>query len=145
MDFNAEDFNGFFYTSDKQIRKMDDMLIIARIIEKYPDFSRMDDENTLKQVFSVIVSDTKFIHELMDDFDVNVKELFSIIYRRYSFIFNGCYTTKIQKLISGRAYAKQIGRASSGRRLRRGKSGAGKAVQVSRPGERQKVKKAVSA
>ena len=108
LDFNTDDYNGFYYTSEKHIRKMDDAFIISKIIEKYPDFGNKDDENSLKQIFSVIVSDSKFINELLKKYDLTVKELFSIIYRNYSFIFNSAYTSKIRKLISGRSYARAI-------------------------------------
>ena len=38
LDFNVDDYRSFFYTNDKQIKKMDDSFVISLITEKYPDF-----------------------------------------------------------------------------------------------------------
>lgn len=106
LDFNSDDYNGFYYTNEKQIRKMDDEFIISKIIEKYPDFVSASSENLLKQVFMIVARDSKFIKELTERYDITVQELFSIIYRNYSFLFNNCYISKIQKLVTRRSYAK---------------------------------------
>ena len=106
LDFNTEDYNGFFYTSDKQIKKMDDAFIVSKIVEKYPDFTTNGNENLLKQTFMVIARDSRFVNQLLKDYDLTVSELFSVIYRNYSFIFNPCYISKIQKLVTRRSYAR---------------------------------------
>lgn len=106
LDFNSDDYDGFYYTSDKQIKKMDDAFIISKIVEKYPDFVSSENENLLKQTFMVIARDSRFINQLLKEYDLTVSELFSIIYRNYSFIFNPCYISKIQKLVTRRSYAR---------------------------------------
>ncbi len=37
-DFSSDDMNSFFYTNDKQLVRMDDRFILAKVTEKYPDF-----------------------------------------------------------------------------------------------------------
>ena len=106
LDFNVEDNNGFYYTSDKQIRKMDDTFIMSKISEKYPDFISDSGENLLKQTFMVIAKDTKFLKQISSEYDIPISELFSIIYRTYSFLFNPCYISKLQKIVSKRLYVK---------------------------------------
>lgn len=106
LDFNTDDYNGFYYTSEKQIRKMDDSFILSKLIEKYPDFVPSNAENLLKQTFIAITRDSKLINDVVEFCDITVHELFSVIYRNYSFIFNGSFISKIQKLVSNRSYAK---------------------------------------
>jgi len=123
LDFNTDDYNGFYYTNEKHLKKMDDKFILSKVIEKYPDFSKSDDENILKQTLSVIASDTKFIKRIISELGITVEELFSSIYRKYSFIFNGSFISKIQKIISGRAYAREVKRrVGKGKTSGRGKS-----------------------
>lgn len=116
IDFGGEDFNGFYYTNEKQIRRMDDAFIISKIIERYPDFTLSNSETTLRQLFLVIASDSKFIRELTTSFDLEVPELFSIIYRNYSEIFNSLFITKVQKLISRKSYAKSAIKSGGARK-----------------------------
>ena len=103
----TDDSNGFFYTNDAHIKKMDDDIIIAKIIEKYPDFEISHNENLLKQAFMVILSDNKLIESIMNLYDITQSELFSIIYKKYSHIFSKCFITKITKNISVKSYAKR--------------------------------------
>ena len=118
LDFN-EDSNGFFYTNEKQIKRMDDDIILSKIIEKYPDFVPENDENTLKQILPVIVNDSKLITDVVEYFGINTLELFSIIYRRYSFIFNKCFTTKLHNIAKCKAYARNIGPKRAGKPARK--------------------------
>ena len=144
LDFNSDDYNGFYYTNEKQIKKMDDSFIISKIIEKYPDFSDKNSENLLKQVFMIVVKDTKFINEITKKYDITVQELFGLIYRNYSFLFGACFITKLQKLVSRRSYArasktirrkksKRIGRPSRKRACAKGKARTRKSIQVPVP------------
>jgi hypothetical protein len=106
LEFNSSDYNSFYYTNDKQIRRMDDKFILSKIIEKYPDFSDKSCENLLKQVFMIIAKDSRLINGITKKYDISIKELFGIIYRNYSFLFNPCYVAKIQKLVKKSSYAK---------------------------------------
>jgi hypothetical protein len=118
LDFN-EDSNGFFYTNEKQIKRMDDDIILSKIVEKYPDFVPDNDENTLKQTLSVIVNDSKLITEVVEYFGINALELFSIIYRKYSFIFNKCFITKIHNIAKCKAYARNAVPRRAGKTARK--------------------------
>lgn len=114
-DFNSEDFNGFFYTADKHIKKMDDELIISKIIERYPDFADKDNENLLKQVLVAIAYDTRFINSLSKELEFTPIELFGAVYRKYSFLFTSCFTTRIHNIVKNRSYGKNTGRKISKR------------------------------
>ena len=107
LDFNSDDFSGFFYTNDKQIRRMDDAFILSKIVEKYPDFVPEKGENIVKQVFLVIANDTKFINKLTKELDIDPLTLFEIVYRKYSYIFNKCYINKLQRIIGKKSYARK--------------------------------------
>ena len=106
-EITTEDSNGFFYTNDSQIKKMDDDIIIAKLVEKYPDFEYTNNENILKQAFMVVLSDHKLIESVLNLYDITQAELFSIIYKKYSHIFSKCYITKLHKNINQRSYAKR--------------------------------------
>jgi hypothetical protein len=97
---------GFCYTGDKHIKRMDDSFILSRITEKYPDFNPSSSESVLKQAFMVVASDTRLINELTSKYDITAHELFKLIFRNYSFLFNPCFVSKLQKIVSKRAYAK---------------------------------------
>ena len=106
-EITTEDSNGFFYTNDTQIKKMDDDIIIAKIVEKYPDFEITNSENILKQAFMVVLNDYKLIESIIDLYDITQIELMGIIYKKYSHIFSKCFITKISKNIKHRYYAKR--------------------------------------
>ena len=106
-EITTEDSNGFFYTNDTQIKKMDDDIIIAKIVEKYPDFEITNSENILKQAFMVVLNDYKLIESIIDLYDISQIELLGIIYKKYSHIFSKCFITKINKNIKHRYYAKR--------------------------------------
>lgn len=117
QDFNSDDYNSFYYTSDKQIRKLDDKFIMSKIIEKYPDFIGNKSENIIKQVFVAITSDIKFIDELSKKLDMTIFDIFKVIYRNYSFIFNKCFINKIQKIIKANGYG--VHESTKGSRIRK--------------------------
>lgn len=48
IDFNGQDENTFFYTSDKKIAKLDDEYLLAKIQERYPELNQNAEEYTLK-------------------------------------------------------------------------------------------------
>lgn len=102
FDFSSEDFNGFYYTSEKKIRTMDDAYILSKVVERYPDLNASNTESNLRQVFLAIATDKRFIKDLAKKLDLDVYEVFSIIYRSFPDIFSAAYITKVQKLINGR-------------------------------------------
>lgn len=106
-DITSDDSNGFFYTNDSHIKKMDDDIIISKIVEKYPDFQYTNNDNILKQVFMVVLSDHKLLENIIRTYDITQIELFSIIYKKYSHIFSKCYITKLFKNINDNSHAKR--------------------------------------
>lgn len=104
LDFNVDDYSSSFYSQEKQLKKLDDDYIMSKIIEKYPDFTENRKEQMLKQVLVVFVNDNKHVNEILDYFDIDIFELFKVIYRKYSFIFSTCYTNKIHDIIKYKKY-----------------------------------------
>lgn len=107
LDFNSDDSNGFYYTSEKAIRKMDDAFVIAKLAEKYPDFSHDTRENSLKRVMITMVADTRHIAYVMDECSIDIYELMMVIYRNFSYVFNKCFISKIRNLMSRGTHAKK--------------------------------------
>lgn len=108
-DFNidSQDINLFYYTNDKHIRKMDDKFILSKVQEKYPDLTQNSDDNILKSVISIIMSDSDLMQQIESEYNLNTFDVIKIIYRNYEYVFNTCFITRIQKIMKNRKYAKQ--------------------------------------
>ena len=107
LDFNSDDSNGFYYTSEKAIRKMDDAFVISKLAEKYPDFSHDTRENSLKRVMITMVADTRHMAYVMDECSIDIYELMMVIYRNFSYVFNKCFISKIRNLMSRGIHGKK--------------------------------------
>ena len=107
LDFNVDDYRSFFYTNEKQIRKMDDSFVISLITEKYPDLVQSNKESVLKQAFMLFLSDSNHVKYILDYCDITIHDLFKIVYRSYSFLFNTCFTNKVRNAIIHRCYARR--------------------------------------
>ena len=107
LDFNVDDYRSFFYTNEKQIRKMDDSFVISLITEKYPDFVQSNKESVLKQAFILFLSDSNHVKYILDYCDITIHDLFKIVYRSYPFLFNTCFTNKVRNAIIHRCYARR--------------------------------------
>ena len=91
LDFNGNDSNGFYYTSEKALRRMDDAFILLKLAEKYPDFRHETPENSLKRVMVAMVGDSRYMSEVMDECSVDIYDLMTVIYRNFSYVFNKCF------------------------------------------------------
>jgi len=106
LDFNS-DGNGFYYTSDKQIRRMDDSFILAKLTEKYPDLDPASSELILKQVITVIANDGVLIESLKTDYDIDAFEVFKTLYRNYDYVFTKGLIDKIKATAKGKRYVRR--------------------------------------
>lgn len=106
LDFNSDDFNGFYYTSEKSIRRMDDVLILSKLGEKYPDFRHDTNENVLKRVLCAIMDDTRHLKFVMEECQIDIYEMMKVIYRNYSYLFNKCFISKMKKLLSRKGHVR---------------------------------------
>ena len=106
LDFNSDDFDGFYYTSEKSIRKMDDSLILSKLSEKYPDFRKDANENILKRVIFTMMDDTRHISYVMEECSIDIYEIMKVIYRNYSYIFNKCFISKMKSILSRKAHVR---------------------------------------
>ena len=107
LDFNCEGIGSFYYTNDKQIKNMDDSFILAKITEKYPDLSPSKKENIIKQAIILFLVDSKHVKSILDYFDISIHELFAVLYRTYSFIFNTCFSNRIHDIIKTKCYVRR--------------------------------------
>ena len=100
LDFNGDDSNGFYYTSEKALRKMDDAFVISNMSEKYPDFSHETNENSLKRVMIAMIGDSRHIEQVLDKCSIDIYELVTVIYRNFSYVFNKCFISKMRSVMS---------------------------------------------
>lgn len=105
-DFTQEDLNGFFYTNDRRIKRMDDELVVAKLAERYPDLLERDNENLCRLAFHAMATDTKFINEVTKFLGMTAVELFAVVYRTHTFLFNSCFVAKIHKIVKRRSYGR---------------------------------------
>jgi hypothetical protein len=110
LDFN-NDGNGFYYTSEKQIRRMDDAFILSKITEKYPDLDPSSSELVLKQVITVVSNDSSLMKSLREEYDIDVFEVFKTLYRNYEYVFTKSLIDKIQTTIKNKRYVRDAKRA----------------------------------
>lgn len=106
LDFNSEG-NGFYYTNDKQIRRMDDSFILAKLSEKYPDLDPSSSELILKQVIIVIANDGILMESLKSEYDLDAFEVFKTLYRNYEYVFTKGLIDKIKATASGKRYVRR--------------------------------------
>ena len=109
---DANSLNSFYYTMDNRLKKLDDKIILAKITEKYPEFRLDTPEKILKNVIFAIFNDSKFISEIVEYFDMTLNELFIVIYRHYSYMFNTCLIKKIKESIKRKPYVRKFAKES---------------------------------
>jgi hypothetical protein len=98
--------NSFYYTNERHIKKMDDVFILSKIQEKYPELTQDSSENILKSVITLIMNDTKYMEEIENEYNLNSCDILKIIYRNYEYVFNACFITKLQKLMQRKKYGR---------------------------------------
>ena len=106
LDFNSEG-NGFYYTSEKQIRRMDDSFILSKLTEKYPDLDPSSSEQILKQVITVIANDEALIESLKSEYDIDAFEVFKTLYRNYEYAFTKGLIDKIKATTNRKRYVRR--------------------------------------
>ena len=104
QEIDSSTFNSFAYSQEGHIRKFDDEEILAAITEKYPDFNSESKDVTIRQVLILFLNDSQYVTTILDHFDLDIMELFKILYRKYSHIFSPCYTNKLHKILAYKHY-----------------------------------------
>lgn len=107
LDFNGNDSNGFYYTSEKALKKMDDAFVLSKLSEKYPDFSHETNENSLKRVMIAMMGDTRHVAHVLEECSIDIYELTTVVYRNFSYVFNECFIAKMKELMSRRIHGKR--------------------------------------
>lgn len=98
------DISSYFYKSyykdDSLFTKLDDSVIINKILKKYPDFKYEVDTKELKKMFLNILDDYVFIWSILDSQKITIKEFLTTIVRNYDKMFNSIvYYRKIQEKV----------------------------------------------
>lgn len=104
QEIDSSTFNTFSYSQENQLRRFDDDVILASITEKYPDFNPESKDLTLRQVLVMFIDDSKYVNEVLEHWDIDIMDLFKIIFRKYQHIFSPCYTAKLHKILAYKHY-----------------------------------------
>lgn len=98
--------NSFFYTNDKTLNDLDTQDIVISISRKYPDFNPSNDDSLVKKTFKEILDNDQFMEYILTFYNINIFDLFKILYRNFSSIFKGQYLKKIRDQLATKTYAK---------------------------------------
>lgn len=103
-----KDFEKYFsYSLDSMISSFDDAEILKSIIEKYPQFLPSTPEKDLRKMFLDILLDRKLIKYITKYYAINLKELITIVYQNYPFIFtSSVYVRKLFSTVKQHRYLK---------------------------------------
>ena len=108
----AENLVSKIFYSSASISSIDDEIILGYIFKRFPDFRLPADlkitkelEKNLRLKLIDIMSDKEFIFDLMDRHEIGIQDIFRVICKYYSFIFNSIiYIKKLQKIIEDNGY-----------------------------------------
>ena len=104
--FEASVDTSFFYTSDRQLNAFDDVEIIQKIVDKFPNFVQKNKDTLLKKTLLIALDDNDFILDLLDYYQISIMDLIRIIYKQYSSLFNQLFIKKIREKIICKHYEK---------------------------------------
>lgn len=104
LDSNVE--TSFFYTNDKFINSIDNIDIIAVLLEKYPNLNSQNTDSVLRKTIIQILDDDEFIKYILNYYNMSIYDFFKVLYKQFGAIFNGIYLKKIKKTIENKEYAK---------------------------------------
>lgn len=104
------DLNDFFYTVDNIADKISDQFILEDIKKKYPKlFNEEISMACLKKAFIELVDNENYINSLLDKFDMRFTELFEVLYRQFSVIFeNKLFVKKLSAIMYNKSYANRL-------------------------------------
>lgn len=60
----------------------------------------------LKRLLVAILNDNEFVKWLLNYYDITILDLFRIITKRYSFMFNSYYSAQLNGLMKRKAYVR---------------------------------------
>jgi len=99
--------NSFFYSNDRNLRKSDDILILSKIREKYPDFIESNKDIVLKKLLVIFLDDNAFVEEVLSYFDISIQDLMIIIFRSYGHILNSYFLTTLHEQLKNKKYVRR--------------------------------------
>lgn len=105
-DFNSTVDTSFFYTNDKHLNAIDDVEVINKIMEQYPEFNQKNKDTQLKKIFLQVLENDEFIEDLLDYYALTIFDFFKIIYKNYSSLFNALFIKKVKDGIKNKKYAR---------------------------------------
>lgn len=95
----------FFYTSDKALDAMDDNDILDEIIQKYPKFGAENLDKEIKAAFIQVLNDKDLMIHILDYYNINIYEFFTIVFKKYAPLFKGAYVKKVKQSLRYKSYA----------------------------------------
>lgn len=102
--FNSSVDTSFFYTSDKKLNAIDDADILKQMQLQYPEFKQTTKDSQLKKVFLEMLDNEDFIKQIMQQYDLDLHDLFKLVYKQYSSLFNALFIRKVKDKLQSHNY-----------------------------------------
>ena len=99
----------FFYSNDRFLDTFDDMQIYETLKAQYPSIAseKCDDKQKRKIVLDLLNNES-FVAEILEQYNMNVLDLFKFMFRMCPSLFKGFFIKKVQATIKNKAYAKNV-------------------------------------
>lgn len=101
---NSSICSSFFSTSDSEIQALDDLEIITRFTDKYPDFNQHTKDMYLRKQLLVILEDKQFILEIMRYYSLNINDIITLLSKYYGSLFNAIFIKKVKLILTNGNY-----------------------------------------
>ena len=95
----------FFWTSDKFIDSLDDQHILRSLQAKYPALAPNADEQEQKKQIIQLVNDKPFMESILSWYNIDVFDLFKLMYTYFGNVFKGPFLKKIKLEMKNKTYA----------------------------------------
>lgn len=102
--FNSSVDTSFFYTSDKKLNAIDDADILKQMQLQYPEFKQTTKDSQLKKIFLEMLDNEDFIKQIMQQYDLDLHDLFKLVYKQYSSLFNALFIRKVKDKLQSHSY-----------------------------------------
>lgn len=102
--FNSSVDTSFFYTSDKKLNAIDDADILKQMQLQYPEFKQTTKDSQLKKIFLEMLDNEDFITQIMQQYDLDLHDLFKLVYKQYSSLFNALFIRKVKDKLQSHSY-----------------------------------------
>ena len=102
---NAEGQNSFFCTDEQFVVKFDDAEILKYIRASLPNFGVNPGCTAFKQAMFEFLENDAYVKQVMDQFELEINELFKFLFRIDPSVFKGMFMKRIKEIAARKQYS----------------------------------------